>query len=460
MKKKVAPIAIACGLVFITQQGCATNPSRQLDTALFVAPAIGDNSGGAVEPDPAIVSVQLPPDAPQNESPKTAEILPGSQPRALDTVKPLDAIPTGPTTMLVAAESGENIASSESASPTTAPADRNSADIYMTLGGVLAQVNDTPIYANQVLTPLRKEFNAKAREMDASAFRDFAEQEIGRELRELIEDELQFATTYHALTDEDKKIADAVAIQARKEKITAAGGSVEQAKRLSLEDGEDFDASIKQEYRRIVYQLYRRRRIEPLIQVTADDMRDFYTANVGKLYSEKDEAQFRVIAIDPASRGGTKAARDLIESIRAKAAAGADFAKLACAENDDPYLKGRRGNPCDDGGWMEKNTYRIDAVEGAAWSIEPGQVSPVIETEGKLYIVHLDAKHNGTVKAFEDQTVQDDIYNRLYQEQLSELWRKSKDDSVGDGMISTDETRVQVAVDMAMQGYAMVEERK
>jgi hypothetical protein len=457
MKQKVAPLVLACGLVWVTQQGCATNPSRQMDTAMFVPPAIGENSGGAVEPDPATVSVQLPPDAPRIESPKNAAILPGGQSKSLDPVKPLAPLQSAPSTMPVEAESTENAGSSEStATATTAPADHGGQGVYMTLGGVLAQVNDTPIYANQVLTPLKKEFNAKSKELDAPAFRDFAEQEIGRQLQELIEDELYFATAYHALNDEDRKIADAVAIQARKERVTAAGGSVEQAKRIALEDGEDFDESIKQEYRRIVHQLYQRRRIEPLIQVTADDMRDFYAANVGKLYSEKDRAQFRVIAIDPAVRGN-KAAREKIEALRARAIAGEDFGKLASTENDDEFLKGRGGNPCDEGGWMEKNTYRIDAVEAAAWSVEPGQVTPVVEADGKLYIARLDAKRNGIVRPFEDQAVQDDIFNRLHQQQLGELWRKSREDSVGEAMINTDANRVQVAVDMAMQSYAVVD---
>ena len=459
MKQNIAPLAIVCGLVLASQQGCATNSSRALDSAVFVVPTIGDNSGGAVEPDPAMVSVQLPPDAVANESPKNAAILPGGPSKSLDSVKPLDPLQAVPTTMPVEADANE-IPVSPVLNPTTNPiADNSSQGVYMTLGGVLAQVNDTPIYANQVLNPLKKEFTAKSKELDPAAFRDFAEGEIFKQLGELIENERDFAISYHALTDEDRKIADAVTIQQRKEKVTAAGGSVERAKRLALEDGEDFDESIKQEYRRIVYQLYQRRRIEPLIQVSADDLRDFYSANVDKLYSEKDKAQFRVIMVDPEVCGGMKAAREKIEAIRAKAVAGEDFGHLASTECDDSYLKGRSGNPCDDGGWMEKSTYRFDAVEAAAWSIEPGQITPVVETENKLFIARLDAKHTGIIRAFDDQSVQDDIYNRLRQQQITELWRKSKDDSINEAMISPEsdiEHRVQIAVDMAMQKYTVV----
>ena len=181
-----------------------------MDTALFVPPAIGDASPGAVEADPATVSMQLPPDAPQTETPKNAAILPGQSQHGLDAVKPLAPLQTLPSTMPSEIASSENTATVESTVAPITTTEQNSQGVYMTLGGVLAQVNDTPIYANQVLTPLKKEFTAKSKELDAPAFRDYAEQEIGRQLQELIEDELYFATAYHALTEEDRKIADAV----------------------------------------------------------------------------------------------------------------------------------------------------------------------------------------------------------------------------------------------------------
>lgn len=325
----------------------------------------------------------------------------------------------------------------------------------MTLGGVLAQVNNTAIYASQVLSPLKKEFATKAREMDADAFRAFAEQEIANQLREAINDELSFATCYRGLSPDDRKLADAITMQVRTERVTAAGGSVERAKRLAAEDGEDFDQSIKQEYRRIVHDLYVRRKMEPLIQVRADDMRDFYTANLSKLYSEKDQAQFRVIEIDPSVVGNQQAAIDKINAIREKAIHGGDFGMLASTENQNDFLKGRAGNPCDDGQWMERNTYRYDAVEAALWKLEPGQITPVVQAEGLLFIAKLDAKHIGKVRPFEDQTVQADVYSRLHQQQMGDLWSKSKEESVDDQIINTDDTRIQVAVDMAMQTYAM-----
>jgi parvulin-like peptidyl-prolyl isomerase len=320
---------------------------------------------------------------------------------------------------------------------------------------VVAVVNATPIYANQVLGPLKKEFAVKSKEMDEKQFQRFAMKEIGREFEELVDDEMYFATAYHSLTEEDRKLAKMIAMQVRNERVTAAGGSVEQARRQSLElEGQEFDDAMQTEYRRIVHSLYQRRHIEPLIQVSADDMREYYRRNVEKLYSDKDKAQFRVIKVDPAVAGGKQQAMDKINSIRARALHGEDFAALASAENDDSYLKGRAGNPVDAGEWLDRNAYPNDAVEAAIWQIESGQITPVVEFKDALYIAKLDAKHIGVTKTFEDPKVQDDIYTRLRQAQMQELSQRSREDSLGSGIVETDGDRMQVAVDMAMQGYA------
>jgi parvulin-like peptidyl-prolyl isomerase len=458
-KQKVARVLCIAGLGVVGPMGCAVNRVRPIDSALFLPQPTQQTLDSSADADPRTIAEAIPPDGMQGESPKNASVLPTTQPRPFESLKPLDPLEQAPTTQPV-----EVLEAPASPAPTATVADSSATPsagtgVYMTLGGVLVQVNNTPIYAGQVLAPLRKELAAKAREDDPAAFKDFAETEIHKQLDELIQDELDFATGYNALSDDDRKLADAIAVQIRQEKVTAAGGSVERARRQAMEDGQDFDDLIKQEYRHIVHGLYRRRKIEPLIQVRADDMRDDYNHNLSKLYSEKDKAQFRVLEIDPAKCGGMGMARDKINSIRERAIHGEDFIKLASTENQNDFLKGRGGNPCDDGGWMERNTYRFDAVEAAVWKLQPGQITPVIETEGMLFIAKLEARHLGTVKPFEDQTVQADIYNRLYQQQLGQLWQKSRGDSLGEAIVtpSSDqelENRLQIAVDMAMQTYA------
>ena len=454
MIRKVGTGLFLCGLGLAGPLGCADNRPRPMDAALFIPPSIAD-SNSTSDPHSGAVPATVPTETSQSDSPKNASILPTTTGKPFDTLQPLDPLQPAPTTAPAEAQSTETAALAVAPLvPATESSSTSGQGVYLTLGAVLAQVNNTGIYANQVLAPLKKEFAAKARESDPDSFRSFAEKEIGKQLDEAIKDELYFAMSYRALSEDDRKLADQITMQIRLEKVTAAGGSVERARRQAAEDGEDFDRSMRKEYRKIVYEIYSHRKIEPLVQVTADDMRDFYTMNVGKLYSEKDRAQFRVIEIDPKAFGGVQPATDKINSLREKAVHGADFAALASADNSNASLKSRAGNPLEEGQWMDRNTYLIDAVEAAVWKLEPGQITPLIEADGKFYIAKLEAKHLGAVRPFDDQTVQDDINARLRQQQMAALLAKSEEESTDDQMINTDDRRIQVAVDMAMQTYA------
>ena len=428
MARNISRYLLVCSLVAAGPWGCAGSRLQPIDTMMFVPPAIQKTpDSNAIELPKASVASEIEPGPVQGESPKNASILPPPTPRPFDALKPLDELPASPTT----APSPQSADASLPSSP--APLLPPSVDptivgqgVYMTLGCVLAQVNNTPIYANQVLSPLNKEFTAKAREMDTATFHDFAEGEIVRQLRELIDDERYFATAFHALNAEDRQLADGVVAQVRHDKVIAAGGSESVARQQALDDGEEFDESLKTEYRRVVSEIYKRRRIDPLVHVTADQMREYYRLHLAKLYSTKDRAQFRVLAINPANCGGMKAAMEKITALRERAAHGEDFTALASTVNDDDFLKSRGGNPCDDGGWMERNTYRIDEVEAAVWQIQPGQITPVIQADHQLYIAKLEARRNGVTQAFDDLAVQDQIYGQLRQEQFSNLWEKKQ----------------------------------
>ena len=198
-------------------------------------------------------------------------------------------------------------------------------------------------------------------------------------------------------------------MQFRQQKVTEAGGSEEAANRRAMADGETLDELMHRHYRETMRDLFYQRHIFPRVQVTADDMRAFYAKNVDTLYSQHDQAQYRVIKIDPAKLSGDNPramALQKIADIRKKAQRGDDFAALASAENHDEYLKSRGGDP---GGWMQRGAYRVDEVDKAVWTLQPGDVSDVIDTGDAFYIVKLEAKKSGKTRPFEDPTVQDDI---------------------------------------------------
>jgi parvulin-like peptidyl-prolyl isomerase len=141
--------------------------------------------------------------------------------------------------------------------------------------------------------------------------------------------------------------------------------------------------------------------------------------------------------------------------IREEALSGADFATLAAKENQDDYLRTHSGDP---GGWMQKDSYRIDAVDKAIWQLkEAGQITNVIDNpdDGAFYIAKLEARKDGRVRPFDDQSVQDEIRARLSQQQFAFLHEQLRSDLLKEAVIrgANDDSLLETAIDMAMQKY-------
>ncbi len=453
--------------------GCASAPpgERPMTAALFMPPVtavaapatpaeaevpVEQPARAVVRPDPGVPTVD-------GTSPKNAMILTPGPSSAFEAVRPLTPLASAsppvavPTTMPAVDPPAPASAPSPDVAPDAAPTPPAPpvTGVYMTVGGVLAQVNETPIFAHTVLALLDRELAARARDMEPEEFKRFATDKITAQLTELVRDEMDYSTALKSLTEDDQKTARALAAQDRAEKVKQSGGSLELARRRAADDGFDFEEQMTREYRRIVVGLYQRREIDPQVQVSAQDMREFYAATAAKLYADKDRLKFRVIEIDPAQRTGDhprEAALAAAAKVRAGAVAGADFAALAASPaNDDPGLRSGGGDP---GGWMDRGSYRVDAVEQALWALRPGGVTPVVEAEGAFYVAKLEDKHEGQTRPFDDAAVQDDVFKKLTQRQVAALWERIRDATLTDAVIYAPPERLETALEMVMQKYA------
>lgn len=432
--------------------GCTGSGTQNLTAGAFLPrPAAVTEAPPNPAPLPPVAGNDSTPDVPGSASVTilppvlAAQTIQPLAPLTAPAAAPIEALPV-PATQPVAE------VSAPTELPTSAPAMKEG--LYMTLGGVVAEVNGTPIYANRVLALLDRQFAAKAREMEPDTFRAYARFELARQRNELMASEAEYAAAQRLLTADDKKLIEQLAMpRFFQQKVTEAGGSLEMAKRKARAEGQSFDELMQREHRKMMQELFYQRRIIPRIQVSAADMREQYRATVGKAYTELARAQFRVIMIDPKRIGGADAgalALERIKAIRQKAVNGEDFATLASTENQDDYLKGRGGDP---GGWMQRDAYRIDAVDKAVWQLQPGQITGVIQEGGAYYIAKLEARKDGRVRPFEDQSVQDEIRNKLWQQQFSVLREKVRHELVNEAVIRTDDALLDTALDMAMQKY-------
>lgn len=320
---------------------------------------------------------------------------------------------------------------------------------YKTLGGVVAEVNGNPIYANKVLRQLVPELSARASEMDEQQFRTLATQEVTKKIQGLERDELVFGAADRTLGDDDRKIAEALTMQVRSRRITEAGGSAELARHKAAADGDDFDDLILAEYRKQMTDVFYRRKVVPKIQITADDMRDYYNANLQTEFTQQPEITFRVIQVATRRYPGKSEANQRAQELLAKAKT-ADFAELARTDNDDPNLARSGGQFT-----VQRGAYRLEKVEQALWATPVGQITPIVEDTGGFYIAKVESRKEGSVMSFDARETQDKIRGTLWSRQFRMLTEAIEHNLRGKSMVRENPDMTQTAVEMAMQNYPL-----
>lgn len=322
---------------------------------------------------------------------------------------------------------------------------------YQTIGGIVAEVNGNPIYANKVLKLVKAELAARALEMDADHFRAFATAEILKKIQGLERDELVFGAADRNLTGDERKTADWLTMQYRTQKITEAGGSVELAQRKAQADGNDFDEDVYDRYRGYMSEVFYRRKVLPRIQISADDLRAYYTTNLAAEFTEQDEVTFRLIKI-ASKRSNPAPSRKRAEEILAKAQSG-DFAEIARTMNDDDRLARSGGEEVP----VQRGAYRLEKVEKVLWETPAGKITPIIEDTGGFYIAKVESRKNGKTLAFEESDVQYRIRKTLWNRQFRTLTDGIEQALRKQSMVrdeKDDPKMLQIAVEMAMQNYA------
>jgi parvulin-like peptidyl-prolyl isomerase len=324
---------------------------------------------------------------------------------------------------------------------------------YMSLGSVLVQVNGKPIYADKVLQALDADLGAKAREMNERDFRRAAASEIETEIVSQIRSELYFAAAMEALTPEEKSMADDVTMQWQQKQIAYAGGSIEEAKNRAAAEGYPFDQQVADQNRKIVNRLYFEKKIRPRVQVSPQEMRKYYDDHIAS-FTQRAQAQFRVIKFDFKKLGGKEEAQKRAQQVLQSARSGEDFASLAAKYNSDDYLASKKG----DVGWIERGAYANEKLEAAVWNIKPGQVTDLVETPDAFYIAKLENLKNGSQQSFDDPEVQSLVRSTLFDQQSKAMQEKDYKRLLGQAMVVPDvdpRRLVQPVLEMAMQKYPM-----
>jgi peptidyl-prolyl cis-trans isomerase SurA len=168
------------------------------------------------------------------------------------------------------------------------------------------------------------------------------------------------------------------------------------------------------EKEKIVIQAMRQQKVDNNFVISPTQIQAYYEKNK-QAYATPEQVKLRMVVVREGSSGdipdiGSK--KELAEEIRDKVAKGAEFDRMAEMYSEDETTQQVGG----DWGWIERNTLN-EKLTDVAFSLRPGEVSPVIAIDKTYYIIMVEAKRNATIKPIGD--VRDEIEKNLIQQERS-----------------------------------------
>lgn len=330
---------------------------------------------------------------------------------------------------------------------------------FFTIGGVIADVNGTPIYANKVLNLVEPVLAARAKELAPEQFKLLAAAELKATRDALVRRELEYAAAEQNLDERDKDLAWMMTENWRARQVTEAGGSEELARRRApeiarrnpqygLNPDATFEELVQEMYRIHMSQVFYQKKIMPRVQVSASEMREYYERNRA-LFSERGVAQFRLIKVDVAKAGGREEAMKKITALRNRIVrAGEPFETIARSVNDNPLLLKTGGSVK-----IDQGAFAVKAVDDAVWSTPEGEVTEVIDAGDALYIAQVLERKPARMQPFEEEAVQARIRDDLVARDFRALRGKVQEQLEQNAVIRADPAMMSTPIDMAMQNY-------
>jgi peptidyl-prolyl cis-trans isomerase D len=172
------------------------------------------------------------------------------------------------------------------------------------------------------------------------------------------------------------------------------------------------------------YVAYRPAAFLSQVEVKDDEVAEYYALHKEDKFTEPEQVRARHILIKVAADAGADAkdaARKKAEELLAKVKAGADFAALAKESSEDPGSAAKGG----DLGLFVRGRM-TPAFEEAAFALQAGGVSDVVETPFGFHVIKVEEHRPGGVKPLD--AVHDEIADSLKQERSLALARKQAEE--------------------------------
>ena len=158
------------------------------------------------------------------------------------------------------------------------------------------------------------------------------------------------------------------------------------------------------------------------ITLSDKDLRDYYEQNKARYtVAEERRARHILIAVDKdASADAKSKAKVRAEALLAEARKSpGGFAELAKKNSADTGSASQGG----DLDWSARGGMASKELEDAVFSLKPGEIGPLVETEFGFHVVKLEAVRGGDTKSFE--SVRASIVDEVSKQQASKKWAEA-----------------------------------
>jgi peptidyl-prolyl cis-trans isomerase SurA len=278
--------------------------------------------------------------------------------------------------------------------------------------GVEAVVNDRAITYEEVELFTRPAVDALRREFASQpeVFQQKLKAALDDSLEQLVEREL----ILHSFDTDGYKLAESYIDELVQDRIRDKfGDRVTMIKPLQAQ-GMTFEQFRKQIRERFIVDQLRLQNVQREIIVSPFKVENYYNTHLNDFQVE-DQVKLRMIVLNKTSDDDTNTL-SLAREIQGKIKGGAAFAEMASI-----YSQSSQQHPNGDWGWVERSVLRQE-LAAAAFALNPGQTSDVIETPDAIYLMLVEDKKNAHAKPLTD--VRADIEKTLRSQQQAQLQKK------------------------------------
>jgi len=172
----------------------------------------------------------------------------------------------------------------------------------------------------------------------------------------------------------------------------------------------------KMETEKIIVQAMRSKNVKMDVIASPAKVEEYYKTHRDE-FTSREQIKLRLIMIPAhASDGEATAQKAMADEIFTKLQHGAEFERMAQLYSEDSTRE--NGG---DWGWVDRKTL-AGPLEKAAFALEPGKISNIIEFSGNYYILKVEDKHGGETKSLAD--ARPDIEKKLVHDEAMKLQEK------------------------------------